>query len=56
MLIARPGTIAATQCAMPTMTARYFAKKKRSRKNPDVPTEDEVEEEVAAAAEPEPVV
>ena len=55
MLIARQGTLAVTQSAMPTMTARYFAKKKRSRKNPDIPTEDEVEEEVAAAAEPEPV-
>lgn len=51
MLLARQGTLATTQSAMPTVTARYFAKKKRSRKNAEVPTEDEVEEEVAAAAE-----
>ena len=41
MLLARPGTLAATQSAMPTMPVRYFGKKKRSRKNPDIPTEDE---------------
>ena len=38
---------------MPVMTVRYFgAKKRRGRKSPDVPTEDE-SEEVSGAAEEE---
>ena len=46
---------------MPVMTVRYFgAKKRRGRKSPDIPTEDESEEGSAMAQEEaereEPVV
>ena len=39
---------------MPVMTVRYFgAKKRRGRKSPDIPTEDESAEEGSATAQEE---
>ena len=60
LLLAPAGTLSTSQTAMPYIATRSFAKKRKSRKNADIPTEDESEEVVAAQeevvhAEPEPV-
>ena len=58
LLLLRPaGALALTQAAMPmpVVSVRYFGgKKRRSRKNPEIATEDESEGANVARSEPEP--